>query len=240
MGPEDDEADLDPYERYARRLLTPVLGPLRIIDVRGSGKEGLHDFEADLADGSVAALEVTSTANGIRNSLAQEIRRRLSNIKKVGSAFVWTVSLQEGARVKQVTPDRIFSILEYMENAGIRDSHKLGDWLHPVVAQLRDLGIWSIHAIESPHGNEGAVYVLPAPYGGWGWDSQGIDDWLDDLIRSRKGRNKINKLGRAPAAERHLVVVLDPTSQEGLSEPISSSGRRAAGHSMIAMCRLGP
>lgn len=229
MEYDDDEVDLDPYERHARRLLTPVLGPLRVTDVRGSGKEGQHDFEADCADGSIAALEVTSTANGARNSLAQEIRQRLSGLRKEESYFSWTVSLTEDARVRQITPENIYSILEFMENANIRDSHRIGDWLHPVVARLRDLGIWSIHAIDSSPGSEGYVYVLPAPYGGWGWDSQGIDEWLGALLNSKKGQNKINKLARASAVERHLVIVLDPTSQEGLSIPLASVARHERG-----------
>jgi hypothetical protein len=54
LQPEDD--DLDQYEAWAQDRLTPLLGPLRRIDRRG-GPPGLHDFEADLADGSVAALE---------------------------------------------------------------------------------------------------------------------------------------------------------------------------------------
>lgn len=53
LQPADD--DLDSYETWAHDRLTPVLGPLRRIDRRG-GPPALHAFEADLADGSVAAL----------------------------------------------------------------------------------------------------------------------------------------------------------------------------------------
>jgi hypothetical protein len=67
LQPEDD--DLDQYEAWAHDRLTPLLGPLRRIDRRG-GANGLHDFEADLADGSVAALEVTGEVDARRLDLA--------------------------------------------------------------------------------------------------------------------------------------------------------------------------
>ena len=58
MTPQPEHDDLDMYEVYAEDRLTPLLGPLRRID-RPGGPSGLHDFEADLPNGSVAALEVT-------------------------------------------------------------------------------------------------------------------------------------------------------------------------------------
>jgi hypothetical protein len=77
LQPEDD--GLDPYEAWARDRLTRMLGPLRTIDRRG-GPPGLHDFEVDLADGSVVALEVTGEVDAQRLSLASSAERRLSSI----------------------------------------------------------------------------------------------------------------------------------------------------------------
>jgi hypothetical protein len=67
LQPKDD--DLDPYEAYAQDRLTPLVGPLRRTDRRG-GSPGQHDFEADLPNGSVAALEVTVEVDDQRLDLA--------------------------------------------------------------------------------------------------------------------------------------------------------------------------
>jgi hypothetical protein len=90
LQPEDD--DLDQYEAWAQGRLTPLLGPLRRIDRRG-GPPGLHDFEADLADGSVAALEVTVEVDDQRLDLAASAERRLSSITLPDSQFLWLVGL---------------------------------------------------------------------------------------------------------------------------------------------------
>jgi hypothetical protein len=89
--------DLDPYEAWAHDRLTPLLGPLRRIDRRG-GPPGLHDFEGDLGDGSMAALEVSAEVDAQRLSLASSAERRLSSITLPDSQFFWLVGLAAGAR----------------------------------------------------------------------------------------------------------------------------------------------
>ena len=101
LQPQHD--DLDPYESYAQDRLTPLLGPLRRID-RPGGPPGQHDFEADLPDGSVAALEVTSEVDDQRLNLASAAERRLSSITLPGSLFLWLVGLAADARVNTITP----------------------------------------------------------------------------------------------------------------------------------------
>lgn len=58
--------------------------------------------------------------------------------------------------------------------------------------------------------------VQPGVYIGWGWDGPAIDEWLADFLASSRGINKLEKLKRAIAVERHLVVVLDSFSQAGM------------------------
>jgi hypothetical protein len=60
----------DMFERCARDRLEPVLGLLRQIDP-GGGPVPLHDFEADLPGGLVAAVEVTSVTEPKRQALDQ-------------------------------------------------------------------------------------------------------------------------------------------------------------------------
>jgi hypothetical protein len=102
LQPEDD--DLDQYEAWAHDWLSPLLGPLRRVDRRG-GPPGLHDFEADLADGSVAALEVTGEVDAQRLRLASSAERRFSAITLADSESLWLVGLAPGARVSAIRPD---------------------------------------------------------------------------------------------------------------------------------------
>ena len=104
MTLQSEADDLDQYEAWARDRLTPLLGPLRRIDRRG-GPPGLHDFEADLSDGSVAALEVTGDVDAQRLQLEAAAERRLSSITLPGSKPLWVVRLAAGARVSAISPD---------------------------------------------------------------------------------------------------------------------------------------
>ena len=47
--------------------------------------------------------------------------------------------------------------------------------------------------------------VRPGTYSGFGWTGPRIDRWLDDLFASPRGANKLGKLSRARAVQRHLV-----------------------------------
>jgi hypothetical protein len=226
LQPEDD--DLDQYEAWAQDRLTPLLGPLRKIDRRG-GPPGLHDFEADLADGSVAALEVTVEVDDQRLDLAASAERRLSSITLPNSQSLWLVGLAATARLNAIRPDDLRRLLGELEANGRRDAHDLGDYRDPFVARLRALGIESVYAANTRAGSEGMVMVQAGSYGGWGWDGAAIDRWLSEFLGSDQGKNKLNKLSRAQAAQRHLAVVLDPFSPAGMGIPLGLTARHERG-----------
>jgi hypothetical protein len=220
--------DLDPYEAWTHDRLTPLLGPLRRIDRRG-GPPGLHDFEGDLADGSVAALEVTAEVDAQRLSLASSAERRLSSITLPDSQFLWLVGLAAGARVSAIRPGELRRLLGDLQANGRRSAHNIGDHHDPFVAWLRTLGIESVYAVAAKAGSEGMVMVQAGTYGGWGWDGPKIDGWLGQFFTSNQGKNKVAKLGRAQAAERHLAIVLDSFSAAGIGIPLRLSTRYEAG-----------
>jgi hypothetical protein len=237
LQPEDD--DLDEYEAWAHARLEPLLGPLRRVDRRG-GSPGLHDFEADLADGSVAAIEVTGEVDAQRLRLAASAERRLASVTLPGSKALWLVGLAAGAQVSAIRHSELRRLLGDLETGGRRSAHDLGDYRDPFVARLRALGIESVSAVKANAGYEGTALVGPGTYGGWGWDGPTIDRWLGELLASGRGANKLGKLGRAAAAQRHLVVVLDQFSQAGLGITLGLTARHERGAADHALPSLVP
>ncbi len=220
-----EDAGLDEYEQSARDRLSPILGPLRIVDRRG-GPEGQHDFEADLPGGLTAAIGVTCEVDPTRRSQAAAVRQRgISSFSLPGSRPLWLVGLAATAQVRPLTKDILSRLLQDLEVEGRRTTQDTGDYRDPFVIRLRDLGIESIFAHEAKAGHEGTVMVRPGVYGGFGWHSSTIDAWLDELMSSDRGRNKLDKLRRADASERHLVIVLDPFSPAGMGIPLALTAR---------------
>jgi endogenous inhibitor of DNA gyrase (YacG/DUF329 family) len=238
---QQDVEHLDEYELWALDRLEPLLGRLRIIDKKG-GPPGQHDFEADLPGGLVAALEVTSEVEPGRLSVASEVRRRgMSRYPVSGLNFLWSVRLADDARVKDLSRHRndLHKLLSNLETHGAQRAHNMGDYRDPVVGQLRALGIGSVFRLSTRRG--GGVVVGSDAYGGFGWDGPVIDAWLDGLLASSRGINKLEKLERAAhAAEWHLVVVLDSFSQAGMGIPLGLADRDEPGTAPYVMPSLSP
>jgi hypothetical protein len=236
-----EQHDLDEYEAWARARLEPVLGPLRVTDRRG-GPEGLHDFAADLADGTVAAIEVTSEVDGRRLSLASQVERRgLVSFRVQGLNALWLVGLTAGAQVSSLSSkEKLSSLLADLEAEGRTNALDIGDYRDPFVMRLGALGIESASAVTPKAGREGTVMVRPGVYGGFGWSGSAIDTWLDELLASDRGVNKVRKLGRADASERHLAIVLDPFSPPGMGIPLALTARHERGAADYGMPSLAP
>jgi hypothetical protein len=166
MSLQAEDDDLDEYETWARARLAPLLGPLRRVDRRG-GPEGLHDFEADLADGSVAAVEVTGEVDAQRRSLAAAAERRLASVTLPGSNSLWLVGLAATARVSAIRRPELRRLLGDLEACGRRRVHDLGDYRDPFVARLVALGVESAYAVKANAGHQGTALVGPGTYGGW-------------------------------------------------------------------------
>jgi len=237
-----NRASANQYELWARDRLEPLLGTLRVIDRKG-GPPGLHDFEADLPGGLVAALEVTSEVESDRLSVASEIRRRgMSRFPVPGLKCLWSVRVTDDAHVEDLSRgrDELGQLLSDLEAQGTRWAHNMGDYRDPVVRQLRDLGIGSVYRLSTGAGGGGVVMGSDS-YGGFGWDGLVIDAWLDGLLASDQGLNKLGKLDRAAhAAERHLVIVLDSFSQAGMGIPLGLTDRDEPGAAPYVMPSLDP
>jgi len=100
------------------------------------------------------------------------------------------------------------------------------------VVRLRALGIASVYRLSS----KGAgVMMATDAYAGLAWQGPAIDAWLGGALASDTSRNKLEKLARADAVERHLVIVLRAFSKAGLGIPLGLGSRHdpgAAGYMM--------
>lgn len=220
---------LNPYEQWARQRLEPVLGTLREIDP-GGGPRPLHDFEADLPGGAVAAIEVTGQVDAKRLEQAVSAQRRFPGLTLPDSKLAWQVALEPQAHVNDIRSADVRLLLHDMEVKGLRTAHSVGDYRDPFVERLKALGIESLYAFTARPGREGVVRVGPGTYSSRGWNGADIDAWLGSFLTSREGANKLGKLGRAAsAAERHLVIVLDSFSRAGLGVSLSLSDRDEEG-----------
>jgi hypothetical protein len=235
----DDEC-LDENERWARDRLEKSLGQLRVIDrSRKGGPPGLHDFEADLPGGSVAAVEVTSEVEPERLGVESEIRRRgLSTFRLPGVTSLWSVRLTDAARVKELSRrDELRQLLRKLEAHGERSAHDRGDYRDPIVAQLRALGVASACRLST---ERAGVMMGTGAYAGFAWQGPAIDAWLGGVLASDTGMNKLKKLARAAAAERHLVIVLGAFSKAGLGIPLGLGSRHDSGAADYVMPSLEP
>src|ERR1022692_334352 len=106
--------ELDIFERCAGDRLEPVLGALRQIDP-GGGPVPLHDFEADLLGGLVAAVEVTSVTEPKRQALDSSAERFFSSFTLPGSALRWLVTPGARADLKKLRSGDLSQFLSEME-----------------------------------------------------------------------------------------------------------------------------
>jgi hypothetical protein len=179
-----DAKYLDGYERWACDRLEPVLGRLRVIDRKGGQTPGVHDLEADLPAGTVAAIEITSEVEGARLALAASVDRHLSALRLPDSNYSWRVGLAAHAQVNEIRPADLLALLSDLEQHGQRRVLNIGDYRDPFVERVRVFGIESVYGWKAKPGREGFVSVGPGVYGGCGWASP-------------QGVNKVRKLARA-------------------------------------------
>jgi hypothetical protein len=172
-----DDDCLDEYERWARDFLQPRLGAFRVTD-RG-GAQGVHDFEADLPDGSVAAIEVTGEVDAQRRALDAAIERREYSRLEVSTVRKrWIVHLVPNARVASLSSRELSELLAEMEASSTNSpwpSHRAPEGVRD---RLRDLGValarpcqmtltrvarftWTPAHMEDGHG------VAPRSMNGW-------------------------------------------------------------------------
>jgi hypothetical protein len=217
----DDEL-LSAGERWVRHRFEKALGPTSVIDrSQAGGPEGQHDLEAVLPDGRIAAIEITSEADPARLSVIAAARHHLSKVKVPGSQFWWLVQLTPQADARALSkPAGLAALLAGMEEQGESSVTTLSDYRNPWRWRLKELGIQSVHGIAGSD-RRGTVSVMPDIVAGWGWVQLTADKWITDFLATKLGKDHLDKLARADAAERHLVVLLYPDTDAGLGSAVS-------------------
>jgi hypothetical protein len=239
MAKRQVKRSLDQFEQCAWDRLEPILGPLRVIDP-GGGPQPLHDFEADLPGGLIAAIEVTSENEPARLELESTAQRLQPSLTLPGSKFTWLVGLDPRARIKDIS-SWLRPLMYDMEKQDRQSALSLGAYGDPFTERLRKLWVDYIYPFPAKPGREGAVILNPGFYGGWGWDGMSTGAWLAHFLASPLGAKKLRKLSQATdAAERHLVVVLHPFSKAGLSIPSGLTDLHEPGAAEAVIPRLDP
>jgi hypothetical protein len=202
-------------ERWVRHLLEGTVGQTRVIDRRGGRDVGKHDLEADLPGGGIAAIEITSEADPARLSVNAAAQRHLSNFKVPGSQFAWLVNVTTQADARALSKSTgLVALLADMEQQGHTSASALSDYRDPWRDPLEAFGIQFVHGVEGSD-HPGTVYVMPAIVASWGWVRPTADKWITDFLATELGKNKIDKLARADADERHLAVLIHPDTEAG-------------------------
>jgi hypothetical protein len=203
-------------ERWVRHCLEGIVGHTRVIDQRGGRQQRKHDLEADLPDGRIAAIEITSEADAARLSVIAAAQRHLSELTVPASRFAWFVNITPQADVRALRGSAgLVALLTEMEQQGLASASALSDYRDPWRDRLEALGIQSVHGVEDSD-RPGHVYVMPAVVASWGWVRQTANQWITDFLATELAKNKLRKLARADTAERHLAVLIHPDTEAGL------------------------
>jgi hypothetical protein len=129
-------------------------------------------------------------------------------------------------------------LLSDLDARGTRRAHGVKDHPDPNLALLGDLGIAAAHMTRTRA--EGIAFIQADAHAGFAWRGELIDGWLRHFLNSEQGLNKLDKLGRANAQERHLVVVYDSFTAPGVGIPLGLLSRYDDGAADYVMPSLAP
>jgi hypothetical protein len=198
-------------ERVAKSVVEAVLRG-SVMHYRSTQSHGECDFDVELPHGEWAALEVTASAD---ERELQGLAARRDPVK--GGAFVhatqcqrgWLVHPEISARLKNIR-QKVDEYLAAIERSGLTEFEAERDAPNHESVQR----IWSALRIES-----GTVlqWTAPnligiAPPGRGGVVRR--DNIRLALNREAQKKDNATKLSRSAHAQRHLFVVVDPTSQD--------------------------
>jgi hypothetical protein len=194
-------------EAWANACISSALGAEVQHHDDGSGPS-MHDLEIAHADGSRAAIEVTTAADPAPTELWNLIGGRWI---LPGIAGGWTIGVRPQARASTLR-SRLPTLLRVLESQGVQRVWPA--WTPgPCDGVAASLGI--AHLLRGPTAFPGSVYPTidegPEKTGGFVAQSGNpLAEWLGRWVADPARADNLSKLGRSGAAERHLFVVMPP------------------------------
>jgi hypothetical protein len=232
----EQQPELDENEAWAVIRLSPLIGPMRLVDM--SGRQHKHDFEATLPDGRFAAIEVTSETNRVLLSTRAAIQQKDLDRVHIEGDVSWIFSIEHDARVSQLQP-QLVGLANRLVAAGRTEWSNLE--FHspdPIDADLRKLHVSRVQSLYTP--GDSFISVWTAAFGGWGWMGEAVDAWLTEFLTGQIGLKELEKLAASGADQKHLVVVLNVATEAGTGIPLGLIARRERGVEDYVMPAIRP
>ena len=228
-------ARCDEGELLVATRLEQMVGSVTLVD-GPDAPEGSHDFDVHV-EGDVWAMEVTSTTNGPRRQVTQEIRKRDLGSLAFDGPGTWLVWLEDGATLKALE-STLPPLIHALIARGEQRLSSMSDFRDPLVRKPGELGLQAVFQIGQ--GPAGRIVLTAGTYGGTGWQGPDVDHWLAEWWRSGVAANKVAKLGRSSRTRRMLAVVLDSSSPPGVGVPLGLSIRHERGAAPYLMPSSSP
>ena len=193
----------DADEELACLVLGTVLGvPVERVDKEPL--QGHHDLEIYYPDGRIDAGEVVSVRDPQWMRLIHSLSCR-SYTECANLTRLWFVLVKPAASLKDL---EIPSLLRELEAEGIDRISDLG--YASMQLMLRKLGIENCSSSAPTERHPPGFYVMPKVLTAFVGDGDGAVQFCERLLATDLGRSKVDKLRRAEATERHLVIILTP------------------------------
>lgn len=195
-------------EAHAAEVLVAIHGGTTVPRDQGGGALATHDFDVQMEDGKVLAVEVTRF--NLERELQQQAEIRRINPRFPGLRFNWQLGVIGTVDIKRLRREAP-SIVVDLEARGIRSLHldsRSAVGGDTVLAHLRSMGVRLLYTLDRADSRGGNLDIGSAPSVGSSTPDVATD--VAELMARRRG--KAEKLAAATADERHLFVWVE-TSQ---------------------------
>ncbi|MEO6998680.1 MAG: hypothetical protein ABI112_11400 [Terracoccus sp.] len=201
---------MGPNELEAARLLERITGGVVFLADHG-GRQGIHDLDLRLPDGTLAAVEVTSYARPGHAETAGILAKQEWQWPAVGDR-TWSIRVDPAVNLGAFKA-RYPAIIAAMDQANVAHPEHL-----PLTTQFEHPDVrWLLHecpmsvtvtAVKTATGEPPRVWVHPGIDSGWvgAHDIQTLPAAVTALLQQTTVAKRIPKLTRAHADEKHLFV----------------------------------
>jgi hypothetical protein len=203
---------LRPEEQWAAEMVSAALS-VPVTQHDDGTRDGMHDLDIHLPDGTMAAMEVTAAADAESIELWNLVNGKTERWIEPALRQGWMVTLQSSARAKRVMSE-LPVVLAELEASGVSEyrtawtGRGLGD---PWARHLLDLGVTDLRG--GPTDYPGVIYLTielePERSGGMvDVESKEVPAWVTTFLASDELRDVRSKLARSGAEQRHAFVIM--------------------------------